>query len=97
MSNGRGGRTRDHQLVPMSGPPVQSFPSKRVCVEDGCATVLSIYNGTAFCSLHEPIGRWEVEHGALTWLRQRRGGRTPWDGPAYNTPSPLSGPQLLRT
>ncbi len=61
VSNGRPG-TRDHQLMLMSGPPVQSFPSKRICVEEGCATVLSIYNGTASCSLHEPLGRWVVKH-----------------------------------
>jgi hypothetical protein len=34
----------------MSGPRVQSFPPNRVCAE--CATVLSIYNETEFCSLH---------------------------------------------
>ena len=87
MSNGRAGRTRDHQLVPMSGPPVQSFPSKRICVVEGCATMLSIYNGTAFCSLHEPIGRWAVDHGALRlpaaaigphdqWIGERHFGRS---------------------
>ena len=62
MSNGRAGRTGDHQLVPMSGPPIESFAPKRVCGVKGCATVLSIYNGTAFCSLHEPLGRWFVKH-----------------------------------
>ncbi len=54
MSNVRAGRTGDHQWVPMSGPPVPRFPARRVCGE--CATVLSIYNGTAFCSLHEGPG-----------------------------------------
>jgi hypothetical protein len=54
MSNGRAGRMGDHRLVPLSGSPVQSFPPRRVCAD--CATVLSIYNGTAFCSLHGPAG-----------------------------------------
>ena len=28
-------------------------PEGRVCAEHGCATVLSVYNGTRFCSVHE--------------------------------------------
>jgi hypothetical protein len=55
MSNGRAGRTSNHELVPMNGPRVPRFPPWRVCV--GCATVLSIYNATSFCSVHEPPGR----------------------------------------
>lgn len=51
MSNGRAGRMGDHRVVSMSGPRVQSFPPNRICEE--CATVLSIYNETEFCSLHE--------------------------------------------
>ena len=58
MSNGRAGRTSDHQVVPMSGPRVQSFPPNRVCAE--CATVLSIYNETEFCSLHGRPRKWLV-------------------------------------
>jgi hypothetical protein len=61
MSNGRG-RTRDHQLVPMVGPPVHRFPQKRVCEEHACATVLSIYNANPVCSVHERPGRWFVRH-----------------------------------
>jgi len=37
------------------------FPSKRICLEEECATVLSIYNGSVSCSLHEPLGRWFVK------------------------------------
>lgn len=58
MSNGRAARTSHRQVVPMSGPRVQSFPQNRVCAE--CATVLSIYNATAFCSLHARPGQWLV-------------------------------------
>ncbi|GEM_PF-4734088 len=54
MSNGHGGQTGDHRLFSMSGPAVPRFPAQRVCGE--CATRLSIYNGTAFCSLHEEPG-----------------------------------------
>ena len=50
MSNGRAGRTTDHSVWPMSGPAVHRFPPNRVCAD--CATVLSIYNETEFCSLH---------------------------------------------
>jgi hypothetical protein len=46
----------------MTGPPVRSFPPRRVCIEGGCVTVLSIYNGTAFCSLHQQLGRIIVKH-----------------------------------
>jgi len=42
----------------MSGPRVQSFPPNRVCAE--CATVLSIYNETEFCSLHGRPRKWPV-------------------------------------
>jgi hypothetical protein len=42
----------------MSGPRVQSFPPNRVCAE--CATVLSIYNETEFCSLHGRPRKWLV-------------------------------------
>ncbi len=51
MSNGRGGRAGDHLIVPMAGRRIVRFAPKRVCVD--CDTVLSIYNSTAFCSLHE--------------------------------------------
>jgi hypothetical protein len=56
MSNGSAGKASEHQIVPMNGPRVQTFPSKRVCGGEGCLTVLSIYNSTAFCSLHtQPV------------------------------------------
>jgi hypothetical protein len=47
----------------MSGPRVQSFPPNRVCAE--CATVLSIYNETEFCSLHGRPRKWLVNRVAL--------------------------------
>jgi hypothetical protein len=51
VSKGRAGRMSDHVMVPLNGPPLHRFPAHRVCAE--CATVLSIYNDTEFCSLHE--------------------------------------------
>jgi hypothetical protein len=33
---------------------VRSFRKNRVCQEDGCGTVLSIYNGDKFCCQHMP-------------------------------------------
>lgn len=62
MSNGVAGRASDHRIVSMSGPPVQTFPSKRVCAEEQCVTLLSIYNATEFCSLHARPGKWVVKH-----------------------------------
>jgi hypothetical protein len=61
MSNGRR-RSHDHQLVPMSGDPIPSSGAGRVCDQEGCATVLSIYNRTEFCSLHARPGIWRVNH-----------------------------------
>ena len=29
------------------------FPAGRVCCHEGCGTILSIYNGAAYCSVHE--------------------------------------------
>jgi hypothetical protein len=56
MTHGRS-RTRDHQLIAMDGRPVSSSASGRVCAEDACATRLSIYNHTTFCSIHgRPTG-----------------------------------------
>ena len=66
MSNGREGPNTDHQLVPMNGGPVRIFPSKRICFEGTCATVLSIYNGSTFCALHEPPGKLFVKHALWT-------------------------------
>ncbi len=61
MSSWRAGRSNDHRLETASRPPIQMFPSKRICLEEECATVLSIYNGSVSCSLHEPLGRWFVK------------------------------------
>jgi hypothetical protein len=42
---------------PRIGEKVSSFPAGRVCGEDRCVTVLSVYNSAAFCSVHEPRTR----------------------------------------
>ena len=33
----------------------KAFKSGRVCAEDGCGTVLSMYNSGRFCYQHEPM------------------------------------------
>ena len=33
--------------------PSRRYPEGRVCVQDGCRTVLSVYNPSRFCSQHE--------------------------------------------
>jgi len=33
--------------------PSRRHPEGRVCVRDGCRTVLSVYNPSRFCSQHE--------------------------------------------
>lgn len=43
------GRASDH----LRGRPSISFPSGRLCSHQGCATVLSVYNPSVFCALHE--------------------------------------------
>ncbi|HUS61917.1 MAG TPA: hypothetical protein VMY34_06945 [Acidimicrobiales bacterium] len=35
--------------------PSKAFKKGRVCVDDGCTTVLSMYNHGAYCSLHQPM------------------------------------------
>ncbi|MGH9063415.1 MAG: hypothetical protein ACRDZQ_08450 [Acidimicrobiales bacterium] len=35
--------------------PSHSFTSGRVCEEEGCCTLLSIYNGGSYCYRHEPM------------------------------------------
>jgi hypothetical protein len=61
MSNGRN-RGGDHSLFTSTGKPAPSFGTGRVCAEDMCATRLSIYNGTMFCSLHARPGDGKVNN-----------------------------------
>jgi len=35
--------------------PSRTFPLGRVCEHPACATVLSVYNRSASCSLHEEV------------------------------------------
>jgi len=55
MNNGRVGRTSDYHSRPRGDRPIVRFARERVCVN--CDTVLSIYNSTEFCSVHEPPHR----------------------------------------
>jgi hypothetical protein len=36
------------------GRPSRTFPRGRICAEDACETLLSIYNEGRYCSRHEP-------------------------------------------
>jgi hypothetical protein len=48
----------DHLAVlrPSSGAAsVRTYPRGRVCLEDGCATVLSAYNSSTFCAVHQRV------------------------------------------
>lgn len=40
-------------LVGEAGPAVESYPTGRVCQEDGCDTRLSQYNPDDLCALHK--------------------------------------------
>lgn len=47
-----GGRSMRIDAAPR-GHKVSSYPAKRICGERSCSTVLSRYNGAAFCWVHE--------------------------------------------
>lgn len=42
------------QRVSARGPLM--YTHDRVCAEEGCKTLLSIYNGSDRCSVHTPLG-----------------------------------------
>lgn len=44
-----------HAITGGSERPSRSFTRGRVCHEDGCKTVLSMYNDGKFCALHQPM------------------------------------------
>jgi hypothetical protein len=48
--------------VPTKGSIVESFRAGRVCSEEGCETLLSIYNSSEFCSVHTQPVKWVVKH-----------------------------------
>jgi hypothetical protein len=39
---------------PRAGEKVSSHPAGRVCQHEYCTTVLSVYNPSPFCGVHEP-------------------------------------------
>ena len=47
-------RSGSAALPARPGEKVSSYDSGRVCSDPECVTVLSKYNGSSFCSLHEP-------------------------------------------
>ena len=44
-----------HAITGGSERPSRSFKRGRVCHEDGCTTILSMYNDGKFCALHQPM------------------------------------------
>ena len=47
-------RSSGHGVVPSpTGRKISSFPAGRVCATNLCVTVLSVYNASWFCSVHE--------------------------------------------
>lgn len=43
------------RVVQPIGRPSRRYAKGRVCLHDGCRTLLSIYNSSRFCSQHETI------------------------------------------
>lgn len=43
--------------TPERGRTTDSSPRGRVCETIGCSTILSIYNHSAWCSIHEQPGQ----------------------------------------
>jgi hypothetical protein len=50
-------RTGRTSIPPRAGEKVSSYSAGRVCSDQLCTTVLSVYNASAFCSVHEPWTR----------------------------------------
>jgi len=50
-------RSGRNALSGRTGDKVSTHPGGRVCAQDACSTVLSKYNGSEFCSVHEPRTR----------------------------------------
>ena len=51
MSRARSGRSITSEAA---GQKVSSYDAGRVCDHDACTTVLSRYNKSPYCSVHEP-------------------------------------------
>ena len=43
------------QWIPPLGRPNRTYRFGRVCAVGGCRTRLSIYNGSEYCWVHEPL------------------------------------------
>ena len=50
-------KNRRTEPLQRGGARVLQQPAGRVCANELCATVLSVYNAAEFCSLHEPRTR----------------------------------------
>ena len=62
MSKGSPRRATDSVIMPVKGSIVETFPRGRVCSDERCDTMLSIYNSTDFCSVHTQPVKWVVKH-----------------------------------
>jgi hypothetical protein len=51
------GRSARTALSPQAGERVSSYPPGRECANSECTTVLSKYNASEFCFVHEPWRR----------------------------------------
>jgi hypothetical protein len=48
-----------------TGTPPKRYPAGRRCEREGCGTVLSIYNRTAWCWQHDPAKHRRIERRVL--------------------------------
>jgi hypothetical protein len=65
----RNGRSTRIESRPRKSQTVASYLPRRVCADEACSTLLSIYNAGAHCSLHEGPG----PHRRNDVLREQRG------------------------
>ena len=75
---------------------VRTYPHGRICRQDACATVLSAYNSSPFCALHErasphPTRAWRpaVERTCEALRRRLRDGER--EAPLLQRPLPDGG------
>jgi hypothetical protein len=62
--------TATRRRAPGADPEVRSFGDARVCMADGCQTMLSRYNPDSYCSVHRGWDRQVI-------TRRRRGDDDP--------------------
>ena len=50
---------RAHSVNQPSDRPPRTFEAGRVCRDEACITVLSVYNKGPFCTIHTPFQSWK--------------------------------------